>query len=121
MRGAGPSSPGSSAALWKVALLGGRWRIHQSSIFLAVSKPPATTVGLLMRKTPRHLTFKIYQQSLKKKSNVNYTGFLIPSTVAISIITNRMKSESVEENINHAFACIKYNSKESRLHAPRWW
>lgn len=48
MRGAGPSSPGSSAALWKVALLGGRWRIHQSSIFLAVSKPPATTVGLLI-------------------------------------------------------------------------
>lgn len=44
-------------------------------------------------------------------------GFLIPSTVAISIITNRMKSESVEENINHAFAFIKYNARENRLDA----
>lgn len=48
-------------------------------------------------------------------------GFLIPSTVAISIITNRMKSESVEENINHAFAFIKYNARENRLDAWGWF
>lgn len=48
-------------------------------------------------------------------------GFLIPSTVAISIITNRMKSESVEENINHAFASIKYNARENRLDAQGWF
>lgn len=48
-------------------------------------------------------------------------GFLIPSTVAISIITNRMKSESVEENINHAFAFIKYNARENRLDAQGWF
>lgn len=45
----------------------------------------------------------------------------MPSTVAISIITNRMKSESVEENINHAFASIKYNARESKLDAQGWF
>jgi len=48
-------------------------------------------------------------------------GFLIPSTVAISIITNRMKSASVEENINHAFASIKYNARMSKLDAQEWY
>lgn len=47
-------------------------------------------------------------------------GFLIPSTVAISIITNRMKSESVKENINHAFASINYNARVSTVDAQGW-
>jgi hypothetical protein len=32
-----------------------------------------------------------------------------------------MKSASVEENINHTFACIKYDVGESRLHVAGWF